>query len=389
MTRSNQRSWLPGGHLAIQEVPVSAEQFLISFIVCGIPGLSAICLVHWTLLLPVDRCDFFFANRQDFFFVGILGDFDCLTKRWIGAEFKNWILDALWRLVGAPSCLASSRTWSQRQLERVHTFAWRRGFLRYTLDDALPVELVDSLSIFIKTLTSLGYIWPDWNINGSYIFIRSLITRKNTRKLGRLHTSVVPSLPAVGFLVCGLKVIDAFEKVDYIRLLCKLYRKTSEFPTSVSLNFQRSSTFRKIKRRLGFCFMIEIEIIDLQLFELGVEGSPIWFFNKSVLSFSWQLPQNTHRFRRRWRSSAAYFHRAGSDALSEARRPSLCVDANLHELLLKQLHSFLLFLQSDLLLMLLGKNMINWISFHLFPKGCRSRRDLAASKACFTYWLQL
>jgi len=78
MARSNQRSWLPGGHLAIQEVPV-----------CGIPGLSAICLVHWTLLLPVDRCDFFFANCQDFFFVGILGDFDCLTKRWIGAEFKN------------------------------------------------------------------------------------------------------------------------------------------------------------------------------------------------------------------------------------------------------------------------------------------------------------
>jgi predicted AAA+ superfamily ATPase len=81
--------------------------------------------------------------------------------------------------------------------------------------------------------------------------------------------------PAVGFLVCCLKIIDAFEKADYVRLLCELYWKTGEFPASVSLDFLRSSIFRNIERRLGFCFMIEIEIIDLQLFELGVEGSPL------------------------------------------------------------------------------------------------------------------
>ena len=130
-----------------------------------------------------------------------------------------------------------------------------------------------------------------------------------------------------------------------------------------------------------------------------------------------ELLQNTHGFKRSWLEPSGHvsdhvllvcmlvpiwmpitqsllcscicFHWTGSNAFSEARRPSLCIDANLHQLLLEYLQSFLLFLQSDLLLVLLGKNMVCWIYFHLFAKGRRSWREFVAGKICSTYWLEL
>jgi len=213
MTRPHQSCWLPHGHLTIEEMSI-----------CDTVRLSAIGLIHRTLLLPIDLRDFFFASCQEFFFVRILRDFDCLTKRWVGAEFKNWILDTMRWFLRATSWLASSRAvcdvWCDWQFERIKTFPRRARFLGYTLNDTLPVKLVNSLSIFIKALTFLWHIWSNWYRYGSYIFICFSIIL--SRHLRLLHTSMVSSLPDVGFLVCCLKIINAFEKADYFRLLGKL-----------------------------------------------------------------------------------------------------------------------------------------------------------------------
>lgn len=273
MTCAHQSSWFPHGHLAIEELSIG-----------HLPGLSSICLIHWTLLLSVDLCDFFFASCQKLLFVRILRDFDRLTERWVGAEFKYWILETMRRFLGATRCLASSRAGSDWRFERINTFSRRARLLSYLLDDALFIKLVYSLRIFVKALPPLRHIWSNWYVYGIYILICFPIILSWYLRL--LHTGVVSSLPAISLLVCCLKIIDAFEKANHVRLLGELQWQTSEVPSSGTLHFLRNCTHSTAKRRLGFGSLKEIKIIYLQLFKLRIKVSFIWFIELVVLSFT-------------------------------------------------------------------------------------------------------